>query len=338
MFDLRFQLFSYNKKIKNEEVLDLLCIKDAGENILNELLKQNADGSGLVLNEKIGIKFQYLRHIKTKKYHVPMKHIIDTNASEFLRYLTIRVATVTEYNRFSNTFSNEEQAENKEEVEASEFLLEKQLIANSTIICFFDFDKWLKDLKPETEKLSTDYLMSMLSGLSYYLFDTTISLSNEAFIINNESLGINIYSENENKIGIFKNLFEKRNRKVHTTSTVKYALNNKLVDYDNLAFLKKIVYSKNYLEIFDLNVATLSEFSEEMLERSYKTIAKKLKFSTDNKNDENGEDGLISIRNVSGVVRIAIKKLNDAYNVLKEESRRETYLSNLLSLKKHRHR
>ena len=102
--------------------------------------------------------------------------------------------------------------------------------------------------------------------------------------------------------------------------------------------MKKIVYSKNYLEIFDLNVATLSEFSEEMLERSYKTIAKKLKFSTDNKNSDNTEDDLVSIRNVSGVVRIAIKKLSDAYNVLKEESRRETYLSNLLSLKKHRHR
>ena len=349
IFDLRFQ-FSNGNKLKRDELFDFLAISDSNENILNELVKASNDGQDLIINKNIGVKFKYFRESDIRIFSVPSKNEPADMRSNFKQYFTVNIAKVTEYGRKGHDKCNEDEKlddenivqDNVEETRklahSDEIILEKNLIANSTVYCDFDINKWT--LLWNKSNFSQEVLKETLANLGLYLFDQILTFSNEMFKINNLYVLNNLNknsSSGQNSSGWLLDLIETKCNRIKPISTVKITYQNQLVDMENFSFLKKIVYSKNYLEIFDLNLKTAAELEDGDLDSFYKSIQAKLKIYVANSQSENSDDNLvINEKESKGLVRIAIHRLNDAYSVLNIKLRRENYLKNLSSQRKYK--
>lgn len=84
------------------------------------------------------------------------------------------------------------------------------------------------------------------------------------------------------------------------------------------------------MEIFDLNLNTISELTDENVQQTANKISKM--FNQDLKNKE------LSLKdfNGKGLTRIAFKKFHDAYFTLKNPAKRKVYVENLQSLRKYK--
>jgi hypothetical protein len=345
---LRFQ-FSSDNKIKRDELCDLLLISNRTENILNELVKLSDNGQDLIVNKNLGVKFRFFRQSEIRIFSIPSKIEQADTRLDFQRYFTVNISKVTEYMEkgHDSCFEEEKLGDDEENVQDNravpsqskidELVLEKNLIANSTVYCSFDLNQWLHLWN--RQNFDEAFFRELLANIGLYLFNQILSFSNEIFKINNLFISKNTdtKSSDQNSNGWLLDLVETKSNRIKHISTVKFSFQNQLVDNENFSFLKKIVYSKNYLEIFDLNLKTAAELEDGDLDSHYKNIAKKLNFYVGNsQNDENSDENLLVNRKESKLVRIAIHKLDDSYKVLNNKGKRENYLKNLGSLRKYR--
>lgn len=331
----------------------MLSISSNESNILNELVTISADGQDFRINEKIGRKFKYFRESDSRIFSIPSKNDSTDLRSSFNKYFTVNVAKVVEYNRkesdncheiikFDDEDLDQENAkQNSQPSDTDEIIIEKKLIANSTVYCGFDINNWLLSCKKAD--FNEDLFRETLVNIGQYFFDQMIQFSNEIFKINNNFISNSFNtrsSSSQSSNGWLLDLIETKSNRVKPISTVKIFYQNKLVDQESFSFLKKVVYSKTLLDIFDLNLKTAAELEDGNLDSFYKSIQTKLNlYVSGSQKSENSEETLMLNENESkGLVKIAIRKLNDAYTILNCKNKRENYLKNLSSLRKYKNK
>lgn len=300
IFDIRLNLTKM-KSISQQECIDYLLVDTATYkgNILEDLVSRDEDGN-FVLNKSIGLPLTYLRETDRETFHTREKN------DDFLKYFSVYLEKITEYTRIKNKIPNK-------------IVLEKILVANSTLSAEFDLNKWLEN------RIGDKIEESMFYQMADEIFKQMANFSNQIYFINNETNG-NL-NKSENEMGVFDvfKVFGNTENSVSSLATnIKYSYQNKLIDYDSFACLKKLTYSRNFLDIFDVNVNTLTELTDENMEKT----ARKL----------------ISIFNIfakcwlnmnpkeykgKGMVRTAYKKFHDAYRNLSDPNKRRKYIAHL---------
>lgn len=73
------------------------------KDVSERLIKKSDDGKFLILNEKVHSTVQYLRETQRSTFHVPCGNVTDIDPMEFLRYFSVYVETVTEYEKVTTS-------------------------------------------------------------------------------------------------------------------------------------------------------------------------------------------------------------------------------------------
>lgn len=80
----------------------------------------------------------------------------------------------------------------------------------------------------------------ILRRMGEYIFDQLLNFSNKIFDLNNESMGNYFIKYDRSYGGLCFLLNKKKRLNAASLSTVKYSLENTLVDYETVTFMKKL--------------------------------------------------------------------------------------------------
>jgi hypothetical protein len=356
LFDIRFQLNSsimlpVEKSIRN-------LIKPPFNEPINEikLLERSKDNKFLTTYANLKFPIDYLRENKGDLYSVSLSRVKDLNPMEFIRYFTIQIDTLTEYvkekinkrnykknnqeNQDLNEEPNEEVDKNqKNKTKELSTTFKRILIAYSTVNCNFDMNRWLIDLEEwfnilKSENKTIEPIESIFNSLGGFLFDQIIAFSNELSSIY-KSEGSNQKKRENSKLFLGFVGHSGIDGDLKYLSTVKHLYQDELVDYQQVALIKRIMYSSkhNHLSVFDLNLNTIDSLTAEVLNKQYYSMLSILLPNADL--SHHGELTQL-IKTKSGPSKIALKKLQEAYLTLIDESQRNNYILQMKTLKKYK--
>ena len=180
----------------------------------------------------------------------------------------------------------------------------------------------------------------LVQEASNYLHQETIAFSDMAYQCSNvankfetESINHSWLSGAAPRSKTAKPLFNNSN------SNTKYAFSSKLINQESLSLIKRILFSRNHLDIFGLSINTnfVDGVSDRDIKRDYN---KMMNYLLENEKIENYnvasiEDLDLIPFNGTGMIKTAFKKLNEAYFTLKDPLKRDFYIINLSKHKKH---
>lgn len=341
IFDLRYQL-SKRKIIDKSHCKECLAIKngDDDDELLKHIFSKANNDDYLILNKNIHSKVRYMKEVESHVYQIP----IDKNSklAKFIQNFSINIENITEYDLLYHKIKNPD-GNNGADKYSNEQLFRKILIANSVVECKFDvnnlfinFINSLNDLNGAELKLE-----EIIDEISRYLYNELIVLSDFAFNCSNHSLSTAKLELNYSTKPWIYGMIKRPHDKVAVKKpSIQYAFNTRFINHESLASIKQILFSRNHLDIFGLQINAIN--ANDSLESEIKSAYNKmLKLIFDNETDVKlGDELQIDPKSIEfngrGIVKLAYTKLNDAYITLTDPVKRDIYVNNLKSLTKYR--
>jgi hypothetical protein len=313
IFDIRTQLNKQKAYFDQDQVYELLS---SNRNFRENIIKRSDDGYNLILNDQIDkLQLTYMRESRDILFRAPMGLKNDLNPFKYWRYFDIFVSTNTEYTREQSSSFKEE---NTGPTSSNRFGFTKSLIADSIVSSRFNLIKWLFDLKKFSQQHKlTKTFEEMFNEIGCFCFNELFDFSNKMKEINSQA---NKNQREKSKLW-FSGLIDYQLKNPKIEPKLKYLFHNEIIDYEKITLVKKIIYSKSYLEIFDLNLKSIDNITEENLKKAFDSIVAKLDMNVD------------SIEKLSlesfkgkGIIKIAINRLCIAYATLRDPVKRDEYL------------
>jgi hypothetical protein len=192
IYDIRF-LFNSSKILPIDEPIRKLIKSPVNNSIENLKLLEKSDGSENITTR---VYFKYpIGHLRENSgvvYAKSLKKNDDLNPMDFIRYFSIRVETLTEYDEEKSKISNENHQNRKSKANEDYTTFKKISKSHSIVNCQFDINKWLIDLEKwfiisKVTNRKIENLSDIFYNLSDFIFDQIISLSNELSSLSKKS-------------------------------------------------------------------------------------------------------------------------------------------------------